>query len=264
MNFVDDNSYYPQGYVIHANCWTLIEKIIGPKAEERLDLFLQVLKDRWAEDPFELVEHADSRIKWYLSHRAYLVYWDMSHYLRLEAMSISLEEGSDDDIHRIENASTQTISCFRDPLMIPEAYKLIKKAISTRRGEEMVRKTRRWSLSGAPKEHLTPALPLEVKLHILDKVDGKDIKNVLRAFSWRVPDAFWKARFPRKVFFEIENVLEEGVDVDWMTLYLGACELLGNLPEFRNRQRIIRILEGTRDLFLARGGWKIEDCRQSD
>lgn len=38
-------------------CWSLIKRIIGPAAEENLDLFIDVLRERWNEKPFEIPEY---------------------------------------------------------------------------------------------------------------------------------------------------------------------------------------------------------------
>lgn len=44
------------GFPIHAHCWTLIERIIGPCAEKYLGLFFLALESRWMEEkmPFQL------------------------------------------------------------------------------------------------------------------------------------------------------------------------------------------------------------------
>lgn len=39
------------GYFIHTHCWTLIKRIIGPLAEERLDVLVLAMSERWTEYP---------------------------------------------------------------------------------------------------------------------------------------------------------------------------------------------------------------------
>lgn len=41
-----------RGYPIHARCWTLIERVIGARAEERLDVLIRVLRESWCYDDF--------------------------------------------------------------------------------------------------------------------------------------------------------------------------------------------------------------------
>lgn len=37
------------GFPVHANCWILIEHVLGPLAEEHLDILLEAMLDRWIE-----------------------------------------------------------------------------------------------------------------------------------------------------------------------------------------------------------------------
>lgn len=39
------------GFPVHANCWTLIERVIGPRAEQHLDILLAAMLDAWGKIP---------------------------------------------------------------------------------------------------------------------------------------------------------------------------------------------------------------------
>jgi hypothetical protein len=45
----ENQHLYPHGFPIHARCWTLIERIIGPCAETHLELFTRALQKTWRE-----------------------------------------------------------------------------------------------------------------------------------------------------------------------------------------------------------------------
>lgn len=82
------------------------------------------------------------------------------------------------------------------------------------------------------------------------------MRNALYAFGWQIPDSYWRCRFPREIITEIKTELDPKVEVDWKFLCLKAEELLETSQSLLNRQRIFRVLEGTKKLFFDMGGWR--------
>lgn len=42
----ENQDLYPHGFPVHSHCWDLIERIVGPNAERKLDLFVRILYQR--------------------------------------------------------------------------------------------------------------------------------------------------------------------------------------------------------------------------
>ncbi|KAL1969819.1 hypothetical protein VTN77DRAFT_7328 [Rasamsonia byssochlamydoides] len=210
-NFINSINHdaEPYGYLIHAYCWKLIERVIGPRAEQHLELFLQVLRTRWQEDPFELSEFFPDPD-----------YEDEYQDHHLEWCVPEYDQGTLDDMfHRWE--WKDQILCYRhenmmmakdmppvwDPLDIPAISNLFHKSVQNRAREATKRKTRKWRpllLHHPPIEHLraqsSGVLPLEIKWYILDYLDYKDVRNALCAFGWQIAESYWHGRFPQDIF----------------------------------------------------------------
>lgn len=100
-------------------------------------------------------------------------------------------------------------------------------------------------------------LPLDLKLLVLDCLRPADTQSILAATGWQVPDSYWRSRSPRIIIFEIEE-LDPTVKVDWALFCQEAEELVESRSSLglQNRQRIFRILEGTKNLFFSALGEK--------
>lgn len=204
------------GHPIHANCWTLTERIIGRCAEKYLGLFCQVLVNRWADEDetFGLGEEL------------------------FEEFDFNDEDWAGDGL-------TSDKFCLRDPLYIPAVRTLIRRAR---------RPYRRLKISKKRRDILNSLrlglLPVDVQCLILDYLDYNDAKNVLRAAGWQVGDEYWRARFPRDIIFEITEVDPTFV-MNWQFLCLEAEALMENNQSLLNRRRIMRLLREDRESFFS-------------
>jgi hypothetical protein len=215
--------YDRHGYPIHAYCWSLVERIIGPRAEGQLDILIKAFRERWREQSFELGECISDNI------------W---------VADVSGEE------------LTERVFAIRDPVNIPEVQDLIRKSIENCSKERMNQMSqKRCSLF---LKYLESGFPLDIQCLILDHLSYIDIQNVLVALGWQIPDSYWRGRFPKDIIFEIEE-LASTADVAWQFLCLGAEQLLESSHGLLNRQRIFRVLRGTRSLFFAMAGGNPED-----
>ena len=218
-NFWDDRyqDHYPHGFAIHAHCWSFVERIIGPSAENQLDLFLQVLSQRWEMKPrpFEV-----RRCIWKRN-------W-------MECYS--------------GKKLLECLVAILDPMDIPEIKALIHRCTQGGRGDDVKGR------SSSSQNLGSLDLPLDIIHHIFDHLRVTDIESILIATQWQVPSFYWRSRFPRKLIFEIEELTSaEMENVNWQVLCLEVEKLIEGETSrgLQNRRRIYRILEGTKELFLS-------------
>jgi hypothetical protein len=146
---------------------------------------------------------------------------------------------------------------LRDPWDIPQVRYHIRRCIENGARRATKQKTRKWRLNVAawPTRDAAPFnLPLDIRFLLLDILGGVDVQNAPIAFGWIIPDAYWKSRIPKDIVFELEEV-DKTAATDWKSLCLKLEGLVNTLPELQNRQRILRVLERTKAIFLERGGW---------
>lgn len=78
-----------------------------------------------------------------------------------------------------------------------------------------------------------------------------DIRNSIIAFDWKVPAAYWKARLPKDLFFELENVKDLDAP-NWKSLCLGFYSLLEESSDVRNRERVLGVFKKVSRRFVDR------------
>lgn len=96
-------------------------------------------------------------------------------------------------------------------------------------------------------------LPTELILNIADYLGHhKDIQNLLSVFPhWHpmIPDSYWRRRFvDDNCLNNVQSPPEDALD--WQHLYLNSDRLLRPSLGWRNRQRILSQLQGTKERFL--------------
>lgn len=230
----NNQDHDPHGYPIHAHCWTLIQRIIGPCVDDRLDLFIKVLRERWRELSIQLSDY---------------IYTDGGQCLAF------IDDGK---LLEHDKLDAKTFA-LRDPIHIPAIRDLIQKSTKRPVRARTKRKTRSWYSHPLIIEPLESSLssfdlPLDIKYIILDLLNHADIRNALVALGWRIPDQYWRRRFPKDIIWEIEELTAPSTDVVWEYLCLEAELLLESLHGLMNRQRIIQVLRGTKSLFFAAVG----------
>ncbi|KAL1969746.1 hypothetical protein VTN77DRAFT_8299 [Rasamsonia byssochlamydoides] len=212
---------YPYGCLIHARCWDLIERLLGPRAENQLEVLIHVLRQRWDRSDFSLYDRG-------------FIPWEHP--------------------EKWAEALTEETFAFRDPVKIPALRALIDEGLQRRLREPMKRRTRRWRPLFRAVERLTTSrpFPLDTEYMILDRLGCEDIPNVLRAFGWQIPDAYWFARLRKDLLFELDDLKIADTEMDWQFLCLGTEQLLTCSPEPLNRQRVLPI-ERNEDSVSSRG-----------
>lgn len=87
--------------------------------------------------------------------------------------------------------------------------------------------------------------------HTTDMMDTQEFLVFTGPLEWRMADSYWAARAPSALIYEIQDLLDDGnVMVHWEDLCLRAEELVQTSDELRNRRRIMRIIDGTKKLFV--------------
>jgi hypothetical protein len=207
---------YPYGYPIHARCWDLIERVFGGRevVENHLGCLLHALQQRWTEE----VEAVRWQFDWLL-----LV---------------------DEDERQSPFTENRVQIAFHDPMKIPALHDLIEK--SSRRRERF-RRTRARRMVFLDVGYERFGLLTEIKWLIVDCLDYKTIPHALRAFGWILPDSYWYQRLSGLIF-EVEDVKFE--NVDWQFLCLEVEKFLEFSPELKNRQRVMRLLQKAKNIFL--------------
>ncbi|KAK2756557.1 hypothetical protein FQN54_005450 [Arachnomyces sp. PD_36] len=206
---------YPDGYPIHAHCWTMMERVIGPDAENNLDILLKVLTQRWDTEPpnFVITRH---------------------------------RPGADAKKYPPEEIYTTW-----DPTDVPEVQAVIRQYTRQNSSEET-------KLGNSNFRNLGVLdLPLDIIFQIFDYISAADTESILTATQWKLPNSYWRSRFPRKLIFEIDEFISpetEDPGVDWAFLCLGIEKLLENERVYglQSRQRIFRILQSVKELFEDR------------
>lgn len=200
---------------------------MGPLAEERLDLLAIALRERWTGYPEvyglggELVNDIDEGVYLWAGH-----FYSPS----------SRQPG------RLRHK--ESVGRLTDPFRVPTLKGIVdrskKRIARTRRSARIPAKLRLAYLE---------KLPLDLRMLILDELPGlDDVVNAVTAFCWQMPGVYWKSRRTAKRVFEVDG-LSAG-DLDWQYLFVELARLSKYSYAFENRERIMGILEGTRDRFF--------------
>lgn len=216
------------GYAVHAGCWLLIDRILGgATVKENLQVFKRALRQFW-------IEGEDERHTLFDPPPDYNLYHPIS---------------------RLSGRGTQPVSVNQDPVCVVEVQYVIERATCS----NINHGRQRQKLSGVPH------VPLEIAMLIVDTIyhdygyslDGiADTRNLLVAFQWDLPVSYWQSRCKRDLIFEVKDLIDGGVSVDWRELCLGLEELLFDEEWYgtsglRNRGRIFGMLRRIDEIFRS-------------
>ncbi|RJE20172.1 hypothetical protein PHISCL_07489 [Aspergillus sclerotialis] len=104
-------------------------------------------------------------------------------------------------------------------------------------------------------------LPLDVVTLIAEQVcpvrytvtDVENIRNMLAAFQWVLPEFFWSARCRRYVIFELNDIKNTSPPVDWEALQLDLMRLLADGKSgLSNRARIMGLIGCIKSNFFSK------------
>jgi hypothetical protein len=162
------------GFIIHAHCWVLVSQAMKiPPTEIKLEKFIKACRSHWRKSRLETL--VDYNLRWSVTT----------------------------PVTRPNQAIPELdFECdiYQNPVIIPALQKVIIHAI------KRPFTTTSWVYYNR--------LPTEITLLISEWVcptdytsdDVRNMRNILLAFRWDLPDWFWLRRLPEDFFFELDTL----------------------------------------------------------
>jgi len=210
------------GFLIHAHCWVLLTKTIGATPiPTEIQVRKLVLSSRKHWRDHKLHGLVDMRTLCMLNKEVSLLY-------------------------------TYGCDIYENPPFIPALQEVITRE-----------KNRAWNAQIRPGLN---KFPMEINIMISEWVcpvdyilkDIGDMRNLLLAFQWKLPDWFWKRRLKAKeyLFFELDVLRKSGSPVNWQILKLDLMSLYSDQGWYSrsglaNRERIFKNILAIKDLGLS-------------
>lgn len=255
----------PRAYPIHERCWVLMTRILDENLiKAHLDLFVKAMHQRTKNKTgyisvkvYDLDRKLCDEMEW---RKWKDIYGDL--HLRDPKKYIQC--------YTRELECSDRIYALRDPVKVVDVRDLIREE-ETGMVQPPTRKKnkdkndkkqkprgfipchRMVLRSSSTLNPLTVFLPPELILMIADNLaDSKEIRLLLWAFphwSSMIPESYWRTRFTKDFMLDY-GVVPDIDALDWRRLYFRAGCLYETSHGLRNRRRIMRVLEGTKGLFL--------------
>jgi hypothetical protein len=207
------------GYIVHAHCWVLFERVLGTKlTQHNLTKLIPTCRKYWRKN--ELWGLDDDNISWV----------EPTQFLS------TLELGYD---------------IYQNPLVIPAVQKAIEVAkVEAERPNFCFRKISfPLEISLLISEWVCPVN------HTGN--DIKNIKNMLLTFQWKLPESFWRVRLNEDIFIELDELKKAESPVDWQVLRLCLMSLVSDRKWYfssglGNRERVLGIMVEIKKAYLDR------------
>lgn len=206
------------GYIVHAHCWVLFERILGTQLTQR-----------------NLAKFVRSSRK----------YWRKSKLFGLSSLNACEAEPT-----QIPRTLKYGCDIYQNPLAIPAVQKVIDVAkVEAERPNYWFRKTSfPLEISVLIAERVCPVN------HTGN--DIKNTENMLLAFQWKLPDFFWRVRLNEDLFIELDELKKAKSLVDWQVLRLGLMSLVSDREWYfssglGNRERVLGIMVGIKKAYLG-------------
>ncbi|KAH8705882.1 hypothetical protein BGW36DRAFT_285693 [Talaromyces proteolyticus] len=229
-HFHDQNyqQIYPHGFPIHANCWALAERVIGSDLiEKNLKLFLNVLQQRWKDEP--MFVDSQEIANWIIDRGS----WRSGFYSDYFNQN-----------YRCEYEVNRNLVAIRDPMCVYEVEEIIAESAK----KYTLLKEKMGDTVPAPTTIITSSfilysIPYEVWMVIFDWLHYSEIVKLLSAARLRMPWSYWQQRAPRDIIWELDDIDLQTTPIDWQHLCLRAERLCEESLGLINRQRICNILK---------------------
>ncbi|RDW87082.1 uncharacterized protein DSM5745_03724 [Aspergillus mulundensis] len=251
----------PRGHLVHADCWLLVDRVIGHDlVTANVRLFVETVRDYWR-------SHGGPGETWAYEpahHRKDVRDWGKRHKCdgwRTPKFGPDAEFTPRPGRERcMDNRYHQP----RSPVRIPEIQALVDSVV--KENEDTKRRSIHRSRDVRVSDSAAKIdIPVDIAMMILDYmyhtydsvVDMiRDTRNLLEAFSWTLPDAYWISRCAPWPLFEIVDI-PPGGEIDWVALCLGLEELLVEETWYcrsglKLRATVLRSLEAIRVDFVRR------------
>ncbi|PYI02329.1 hypothetical protein BO78DRAFT_422688 [Aspergillus sclerotiicarbonarius CBS 121057] len=107
-------------------------------------------------------------------------------------------------------------------------------------------------------------VPVEISMMIVDmlfkerhrkQAAVRDIRNLLEAFQWTLPQKYWLTQYKVDVIYEVDEFVQAGKVINLANLCLGLEELMLNEhwyceSGFSTRVRAFKFMQGIKEHFL--------------
>ncbi|KAK2755790.1 hypothetical protein FQN54_005940 [Arachnomyces sp. PD_36] len=232
------------GYLVHAHCWVLVDRVIGLKLVEReLRLFVEAIRQFWKE----------KHDLWGLL-RININYEDAFYpaYNRLRKTRQIAASSGRRNLKRCVDTS-------KNPVIVPELQTLINRAVSGHSTNDYVPlRSQHAAVFDVPLEIAMMIVGILYKYIYYSQASINDLRNMLTAFQWKLPDSYWQSRCKKDLIFEVDDLIRSNDQaVDWQFLCLGIEELLlkkgwYDYGGLKNRGRTLHLLQGIKNIFLEK------------
>lgn len=223
----------PLATQFHARCWDLAQHVFGPSSIEKdMDIWLEAARETYCVSGNYALKSESREYSLALTRLA------ISKKVNLEDFRYNPLKYAQEGVDRYIQQTGYNLP--HDPINIRELSDMIEKAIQI-------------PAKDIPeKVILRVDLPPEVKMMILDCLDTMDVRNSLSVFHWKLPDRYWRSRFPKETVFEYENL--KSTNLNWEHLCLGVEDLLQTSHGLRYRKQTLRNLSDIKKLFEEKKG----------
>ncbi|KAI9926556.1 hypothetical protein MW887_004324 [Aspergillus wentii] len=213
--------YSARGYPMHERCWQLFTRILDVDLiASHLRLFLEVLHrraDQFIYNP-ENLHHEEG--EWKSMEQRY--------------GDAALEDPQRKSIKPKEKVKEPVKEKKTPDKRTPRSHRMSLRASSTSNVRSIV-------------------VPTEIILTIMDRLpDIDDILSLLWVFPhWKglIPQGYWRIRCINELVLDEDQVPDRD-SLNWGYLYFNIDDILARSHGWRNRRRIMTILEGTKEMFL--------------
>lgn len=235
------------GYPIHVHCWLLLDRFIAHNViKQNLRLFIQVIEEFWKANKEEWG-------RWVLhipgdpDPEMDGCYEDGIHWLKRQS-----DVPKPMNIRVLDDEKSRPVHWPANPLRIPDIQELT---------ERVTRSYNHLRLDRHPAKAAN--LPLDIAMIIIDTIYQsqphsrqriEDTRNILVAFGWILPNAYWQSRCNPQLVFEVDDLIKAGPVIDWAEFCLGLEELLLDEDWYcnsglNNRGRILKLFKGIKEQF---------------
>ncbi|RJE21285.1 hypothetical protein PHISCL_06381 [Aspergillus sclerotialis] len=200
-------------------CWNLVERVIGPKAEQNLGLLFRALRDSYQECKFGP----------YGKRYGPVIPFPVVYNVRSE------------------------MKLGKDPFESNAVGRQIQRSVFRHPGKRRWPKGKCWSRGKRrPKnllqDCLLSRLPLDIQYMILDLLNHRNFARMWRAIDLPVSKHYWQSRAPRDIIHELQDIPKDDNYVDWEYLCLGLERLLERNPMLQSHRRAFELLQEPRDI----------------
>ncbi|PTU23962.1 hypothetical protein P175DRAFT_014360 [Aspergillus ochraceoroseus IBT 24754] len=251
-------------YHFHERCWQLALRVLGPRIKEEPDLGLfllslrrggrlhRIIAARFEEAAPLMLEYRE----WFRAVRKRQgrslrqLRKSPQDYRSYVCSMVQLVHGR----ARLPDLPAAVVYGEDDPWNNIDVRDLIDEAVRRRQQQQRESASRREGggrcrqrRSTSPSPTMLVRMPMDLQMLVVDHLhEPRDILALGLAFRWRLPETYWRARFPKHLVFEYAAL--HAVELDWEYLCLGAEKLIATQKLWR-REWVLGCLEEVRLAF---------------